>query len=114
MYQQRMMLPWAHQGYDGDCAAAGDAAPRAIAAPNMTSVRVAWTICLADMTRPSPLNNLRQHSAGARTRYERRIGHRPLKFLLKRRSVTQVTLAGSAPAGGRFALPGPGQAQARR
>ena len=92
MYQHRMMLPWAHHGYDGDCAAAGDAAPRAIALPNMTSVTVAWTKCLSDMTRPSLLNNLRQHCAGARGSYERRIGHWQLKFLLKRRSVTQVTL----------------------
>jgi hypothetical protein len=87
------MLPWAHQGYDGDSAVAGDAAPRAIALPNMTSVTVAWTKCLSDMTRPSLLNNLRQHAVGASARYERRIGQRQLKFLLKRRSVTQVTLA---------------------
>src|ERR1700722_8047979 len=95
MYQQRMMLPpWAHHGYDGDSAAAGDAAPRAIAVPNMASVRVAWTKCLSDMTRPSLLNDLRQHAAGASTGYEMRIGRWQLKFLLKRRSVTQVTLAG--------------------
>jgi len=89
-----MLPPWAHQGYDGDSAAAGEAAPSAIAVPNMTSVRVAWTMCLTDMTRPSLLTNLRQHSAGASAGYEMGIGHRHLKFLLKRRSVTQVTLAG--------------------
>ena len=86
------MLPWAHQGYDGDSAAAGDGAPRAIAEPSMASVRVAWTKCFGDMTRSSPLNNLRQHAAGASAGYEMGTGHRHLKFLLKRCFVTQVTL----------------------
>ena len=41
MYQQRMMLPCAHHGYDGDSATAGAAVLREMPTPNMTDVMVA-------------------------------------------------------------------------
>jgi hypothetical protein len=41
MYQQRMMLPCAHQGYEGDSAIAGAAVLRDIPTPNIADVMVA-------------------------------------------------------------------------